>query len=48
MRVNLSAPDFQSLERVREQLAQRLPAAELENSNPRGDGVVARIRVELR
>ena len=48
MRVNLSAPDFQSVERVREQLAQRLPAAELENSNARGDGVVARIRVELR
>ncbi len=48
MRVNLSAPDFQSVERVREQLAQSLPAAELENSNARGDGVVARIRVELR
>ena len=48
MRVNLSAPDFQSVERVREQLSKRLPAAELENSNARGDGVVARIRVVLR
>ena len=48
MRVNLSAPDFQSVERVREQLSRRLPAAELENSNARGDGVVARIRVVLR
>ena len=48
MRLNLLAPDFQSVERAREQLAQSLPAAELENSNARGEGVVARIRVELR
>jgi hypothetical protein len=45
IRINLSAPNFQSVEQVREQLGQRSLQASLENSNARGDGVVARLRV---
>ena len=47
IRVNLSAPNFQSVELVREQLGQRSLQASLESSNARGDGVVARLRVEI-
>ncbi len=47
IRVNLSAPNFQSVEQVREQLGQRSLQASLESSNARGDGVVARLRVEI-
>lgn len=47
IRVNLSAPNFQSVEQVREQLGQRSLPASLESSNARGDGVVARLRVEI-
>tara|TARA_A100001388_G_C28437578_1_gene342581 strand:- start:27 stop:461 length:435 start_codon:yes stop_codon:yes gene_type:complete len=47
IRVNLSAPSFQSVEQVREQLGQRSLQASLESSNARGDGVVARLRVEI-
>lgn len=47
IRVNLSAPDFQSVEQVRDQLGQRGLDAELESSNARRDGVVARLRVEI-
>jgi type II secretion system protein L len=47
IRINLSAPNFQSVEQVREQLGQRSLQASLENSNARGDGVVARLRVEI-
>ena len=47
IRVNLSAPNFQSVEQVREQLGQRALQASLESSNARGDGVVARLRVEI-
>ena len=47
IRVNLSAPSFQSVEQVREQLGQRSLQASLESSNARGDGVVARLRVGI-
>ena len=47
IRVNLSAPNFQSVELVRDQLGQRSLQASLESSNARGDGVVARLRVEI-
>ncbi|MBA4693302.1 MAG: type II secretion system protein GspL [Congregibacter sp.] len=47
IRVNLLAPDFQSVEQVRDQLGQRGLDAELESSNARRDGVVARLRVEI-
>ena len=47
IRVNLSAPNFQSVELVREQLGQRSLQATLESSNARRDGVVARLRVEI-
>ena len=47
IRVNLSAPNFQSGEQVREQLGQRALQASLESSNARGDGVGARLRVEI-
>ena len=47
IRINLSEPNFQSVEQVREQLGQRALQASLENSNARGDGVVARLRVEI-
>jgi general secretion pathway protein L len=46
-RINLSAPDFQSVEKLRDQLAKRSLSAELENSNARQDGVMARLRVEI-
>ena len=48
MRVNFSAPDFQAVERVRLALEARSFNAELENSNARKEGVVARLRVENR
>ena len=48
MRVNFSAPDFQTVERVRLALEARSFNAELENSNARKEGVVARLRVENR
>ena len=47
IRVNLSAPNFQSVEQVREQLGQRSLQANLESSNARGDGVAARLRLEI-
>ncbi len=47
IRVNLLAPDFQSVEQVRDQLGQRGLDAELESSNARRDGVVARLRVGI-
>jgi type II secretion system protein L len=47
IRVNFSAPDFQSVEQVRDQLKQRALSAELESSNARREGVVARLRVEI-
>lgn len=47
IRLNLLAPDFQSVEQVRDQLGQRGLDAELESSNARRDGVVARLRVEI-
>lgn len=47
IRINLLAPDFQSVEQVRDQLGQRNLDAELESSNARRDGVVARLRVEI-
>jgi len=47
LRINLSAPDFQSVEQVREQLGKRSLRAELENSNARNNRVVARLRVEI-
>ncbi|MDG2460063.1 MAG: type II secretion system protein GspL [Luminiphilus sp.] len=47
MRVNLSAPDFRSVEQVREQLGKRSLSAELENSNARQSGVLARLRMEI-
>jgi type II secretory pathway component PulL len=46
-RINLSAPDFQSVEKLRDQLVTRSLSAELENSNARQDGVMARLRVEI-
>ena len=48
MRVNFSAPSFQAVERVRMALEARAFSAELENSNARKEGVVARLRVEAR
>ncbi len=48
VRVNFSAPDFQAVERVRVALEARSYRAELENSNARKEGVVARLRVETR
>ena len=47
IRVNFSAPDFQSVEQVRDQLKRRALSAELESSNARREGVVARLRVEI-
>jgi general secretion pathway protein L len=48
VRVNFSAPDFQAVEQVRVALEARNFTAELENSNARKEGVVARLRVESR
>ena len=48
MRVNFSAPSFQAVERVRVALEARAFSAELENSNARKEGVVARFRVKAR
>ena len=47
LRLSLSAPDFESVEQVREQLKSQSLSAQLENSNARSDGVVARLRVQL-
>lgn len=47
LRINLSAPDFQSVEQVREQLGKRSLRAELENSSARNNRVAARLRVEI-
>ena len=46
-RINLSAPDFQSVEQLLDQLDKRSLSAELENSNARQDGVMARLKVEI-
>jgi type II secretion system protein L len=46
-RINLSAPNFQSVEQLLDQLAKRSLSAELENSNARQDGVMARLKVEI-
>jgi type II secretion system protein L len=46
LRLSLSAPDFESVEQVREQLKSESFSAQLENSNARSDGVVARLRVQ--
>ena len=40
------APNFEAVEQVREQLKAQSFSAQLENSNARSDGVVARLRVE--
>ena len=48
IRINVAAPDFQSVEQLREQLGKYSLPAELENSNARSEGVVARLRVELK
>ena len=48
LRVNFSAPDFQAVERVRLALETGSFRAELENSNAHNEGVVARLRVEVR
>lgn len=48
LRLNFSAPDFQAVERVRVALEARSFRAELETSNARKEGVVARLRVETR
>jgi len=48
IRINVAAPDFQSVEQLREQLDKYSLPAELENSNARSEGVVARLRVELK
>ena len=48
IRINIAAPDFQSVEQLREQLGKYSLPAELENSNARSEGVVARLRVELK
>ena len=48
IRINIAAPDFQSVEQLREQLGKYSLSAELENSNARSEGVVARLRVELK
>ena len=47
LRLSLSAPDFESVEQVREQLKAQSFSAQLENSNARSDGVVARLRVQI-
>ena len=47
LRLSLSAPNFESVEQVREQLKSQSLSAQLENSNARSDGVVARLRVEI-
>jgi type II secretion system protein L len=47
LRLSLSAPDFEAVEQVREQLKSQSLSAQLENSNARSDGVVARLRVQL-
>ena len=46
IRLNLSAPDFKSVEQVREQLRNTNLPAELESSSARGEGVVARLSIE--
>ena len=46
LRLSLSAPNFESVEQVREQLKAQSFSAQLENSNARSDGVVARLRVK--
>ena len=46
LRLSLSAPNFESVEQVREQLKAQSFSAQLENSNARSDGVVARLRVQ--
>jgi len=48
LRINFSAPDYQAVEQVRMALESRAFNAELENSNARKEGVVARLRVETR
>ncbi len=47
VRLSLTAPDFESVEQVREQLKGQSFTAQLENSNARSDGVVARLRVQI-
>ena len=47
LRLSLSAPDFESVEQVREQLKAQSFSAQLENSNARGSGVAARLRVQI-
>ena len=48
IRLNLSVPDFQSVEQVREQLRKTNLPAELESSSARGEGVVARLSIEAK
>ena len=47
VRLSLSAPNFEAVEQVREQLKAQSFSAQLENSNARSDGVVARLRVQI-
>ena len=42
------APNFESVEQVRERLKAQSFSAQLENSNARGDGVEARLRLQPR
>jgi len=48
LRVNLTAPDFPSVERVQEALRTGTFSVELENSSARREGVVARLSVEVK
>ncbi len=48
LRVNLTAPDFPSVERVQEALRTGAFSVELENSSARREGVVARLSVEVK
>lgn len=48
IRLNVSAPDFRSVEELRERLKDRQLAAELESSNAKADGVSARLQIELK
>ena len=47
LRLSLSAPNFESVEQVREQLKVQSFTVQLENSNARSEGVVARLRVQI-
>jgi type II secretion system protein L len=47
VRLSLSAPNFEAVEQVREQLKAQSFSAQLENSNARSDGVVARLLVQI-